>query len=357
MVVTALFGLASIGEAGPKPRSTRSNAVSGEAYGASVNVTGDITATVSKTPRVNLASKGGMASQQAASISIQNVLSSDTLTVITSGAIGPTVASAQSSATVEHVEILPGRTVSVTDPLLGTTTTILLPPLVEASLVVAISSSTGDGNASRSNAEGSTILDLKINGDPYSFPEGIPANTSVLVPGVGEVILNEQVSDGDEKTTSSLTVNMIHVTLNGSLTGDIVVASAQSGVTFTPSSIALTGTMTGGGRIGDDSHISTFGLRVAPGKRAPQGTLVYIDHAEDLDLKSTAITSLSRAGNCVSFDGTGRLNNVAGYSFSVTACDDGEPGIDFDTLEITISGPDVSHTRSEVLTGGNLQLH
>jgi hypothetical protein len=39
------------------------------------------------------------------------------------------------------------------------------------------------------------------------------------------------------------------------------------------------------------------------------------------------------------------------------ACDNGEPGVGKDTLDISVSGNGLSYSREGTLTGGNLQLH
>src|SRR5712692_9840036 len=82
-----------------------SNSVSGEAFGVSVNV-GPLV--VPKTPDVVLPPGGGMVEAQVLSISVPGTLVSKTLTVTTSGAIGASTASAQSSSTVEQVDLLNG---------------------------------------------------------------------------------------------------------------------------------------------------------------------------------------------------------------------------------------------------------
>ncbi len=59
-------------------------------------------------------------------------------------------------------------------------------------------------------------------------------NTTLALPGVGYVILNEQIPTGDGVTTTGITVNMIHVVLQNALTGvqtgEIIVGSATSAV-------------------------------------------------------------------------------------------------------------------------------
>ena len=67
-------------------------------------------------------------------------------------------------------------------------------------------------------------------------------NTTMALPGVGYVILNEQIPTGDGVTTAGMTVNMIHVVLQQPIlgllgqvigyqtVGDIIVGSATSSV-------------------------------------------------------------------------------------------------------------------------------
>jgi len=109
------------------------SSVGGEAFGVFVKGAVDgVKVRVPKTPHVVLPPDGGMASDEVLDISIPATLESHTLPVITTGAIGSSKASAQSSATVENLNILSG--------------------LVTAQLVVSISSSSADGSAFRSLA-------------------------------------------------------------------------------------------------------------------------------------------------------------------------------------------------------------
>lgn len=327
----------SVGSAGT---AQAANSVSGEAYGVFVNVGNSSAAViVGKTPRVVLPPGGGMDEEQVARVSIPDALSSETLTVITTGAIGENAASAQSSATVEQVDLLNG--------------------LITAKLVVAMSSSTGDGNTATSEAEGSTLIDLTVNG-VFMGNVTPPPNTKIEIPGVATVILNEQTAGGDGVRTTALTVNMIHVVLTGALTGDIIVASAHSDVSFSPAPMPGNEFMTGGGRLGTGRDIATFGFNAGPRDGVLLGQLQYIDHAKALNIHGISISSFSRIEGtpCVTFSGSARVNNADGFSFTVEeACDNGEPGVGRDTWAISVSGPGLSYSRSGVLTGGNLQLH
>jgi hypothetical protein len=316
------------------------NSVSGEAFGVSVNAAG---IRVGPTPHVVLPPDGGMVSDRLLRIAVPNVAVSSTLEVVTTGSIGAGTATAQSSATVEQVNLLNGA--------------------VTAQLVVAMSGSTGDGSTARSTAEGSTLIGLSINGSTPVDVTPSP-NTTIPIPG-GAVILNEQIPEGDGVHTSALTVNMIHVVLKepftGTITADIVVSSAHSDVNFVPAPKAGNAFMTGGGKLGTGRDIATFGLNAGSrGSGGLHGQLQYNDHAQSLKVHSVSIDSFELiAGTpCVKFSGRARVNDVEGYGFTVnSACDNGDPGVGLDSLDISVTGPGLSYGRSGKLTGGNLQLH
>jgi len=100
-----------------------------------------------------------------------------------------------------------------------------------ARLVVAMASSASNGATASSNWEGSTLVDFIVNGVPMGNVTPAP-NTPIDIPGVAAVILNEQTPSGDGISRSGLVVNMIHVRVGGLFPGDIIIASAQSDVTF-----------------------------------------------------------------------------------------------------------------------------
>jgi hypothetical protein len=325
--------------------SAHSNSVSGEAFGVSVDASvNGARVAVGPTPHVVLPPNGGMVRDQILRITVPDVVTSATLEVVTTGSIGPGTASAQSSATVEELNLLNG--------------------LITARLVVAMSSSTADGARATSTGEGSTLIGLSING---SSPADVtpPPNTRISpVPGV-TVILNEQIASGDGVHTSALTVNMIHVVLQdpltGAIKGDIIVASAHSDVNFVPAPKEGNAFMTGGGKLGTGRDIATFGLNAGSrGGSGLHGQLQYNDHGQGLKVHSLSIDSFEQiAGStCVKFSGKARVNKADGYQFTVReACDHGEPGHGTDTFDISVDGPGLSYSRRGTLTGGNLQLH
>src|SRR6266700_2351683 len=99
------------------------------------------------------------------------------------------------------------------------------------------------------SAYGSSFENLVVAGVPVTTGDAAVApNTQMSLPGVGYVVLNEQIPTGDGVTSSGLTVNMIHVYLQSitggtvdpltgqviggilTTTGEIIVGSATSSV-------------------------------------------------------------------------------------------------------------------------------
>jgi hypothetical protein len=340
----------------------------GEAFGALINTN---TTSVVKGPLAALPPDGGMAAVESADLTVANILSTDMLRAITTGAIGQVWSATQSLSTVEDVNILDG--------------------LITAKLVVPISSSTSDGFSASSNAAGSTIVDLVVGGVPVA--PNIAPNTTMALPGVGYVVLNEQVGSGDGQGNSSLTVNMIHVVLQdvltGAKTGDIVVGSATSGVVTTgvvPAHVFPSGPCvfyTGGGRLDADPALSrqdfaTFGFnattRNSPEGCGPRGQLQYIDHYDKLNIHGTSADIFEDDGFCVRFAGEARVKrggeDLGTFPYRVTACDIAEPGVGIDRFGLAIDGfydsangagsPTECPTcgrKHPILTGGNIQRH
>src|SRR2546430_7317025 len=170
---------------------------------------------------------GAEADAEGSALNVAGALSSDFLNSITSGEIGTAESGAQSTASAASVNILNG--------------------LITADEVVANVMSSAGQDGAFSNADGSTFTNLAIAGvGSLSGDQPVAPNTNISLPGVGYVVLNEQIPSGDGVTSSGLTVNMIHVylqsltggtcTLLGCLpgvltnTGEIIVGSATSSV-------------------------------------------------------------------------------------------------------------------------------
>ena len=222
------------------------NAVSGGANGASVNVTATVVGvganvSVPTVAPVTLPPQGGSQTNQVASVNVQlgvpgviTVLSTGLVVNTTAGTLSQTAAHAESTSTINNLNILNG--------------------LVTATTIRSKATSDGNGTTATSSAAGSFANQLRIGGILYQQSEFEPNTVisvsasviaivgalPVVVPLNGTVIINEQTGGGDGQTTSSLSVNFLHVNVSGSVAGvislnaNIVVASASSGVTFGP---------------------------------------------------------------------------------------------------------------------------
>lgn len=175
---------------GQSPRTTA------QAFGVSVN-----TSSINQKSASAVAPDDGLAQNESGEITIASMVTAQNAYTIASGSSDRSYSNAVGNASLGNV--------------------ILLDGLITATGVVAIATSTPDGN----DFSGSTVSNLIVNGMAISAPE---PNTRVDLPDVGYVVLNEQIS-----TRSGITVNMIHVVLdqNGRYgAGDIIVGSASSNV-------------------------------------------------------------------------------------------------------------------------------
>lgn len=188
-----------------------SNSVGGQAYGAFVQTS---LGSLAESPVATLDPTAGIADASAASIGVPGVVAATSLGSITTGVVGENAASAQSSSTLQTVNILDG--------------------LITADAVAGLASSASNGVAATSNGAGSQFVNLLVNG--IAVGDSPEPNRQIALPGVGTVTLNEQTVRGDGQTASGLTVNMIHVTLTNALTGaktgEIIVGSARSDAAF-----------------------------------------------------------------------------------------------------------------------------
>src|SRR5207244_4802608 len=107
-----------------------------------------------------------------------------------------------------------------------------------ATAIISQANSSSGGGISSSDAQGTSLLGLSVGGT--SVGDNPPPNTTVLVPGIGSVTLNEQICDGGGAppctgtTSSGLTVRAIHVIVdNPNATGvsqgaDVIVGEAHA---------------------------------------------------------------------------------------------------------------------------------
>ena len=223
--VIGVLVLGALSSAALPSAAAWAQAPAAQAFGVAVN-----TPTASGTSAVAvLPADGGLASDNAPTVNVGGLAGAENAFAMASGAGeldpgGTTDATAVSSSTLESVNLLNG--------------------LITADGVVALASSAAKDGMASSNAEGSQLANLVVNG--VAVPSDVAPNTRVDLPGMGYAVLNEQTFTGDGVTSSGITVNMIHVvlqTLSGggcgllgclpgvlTTTGEIIVGSATSSV-------------------------------------------------------------------------------------------------------------------------------
>ena len=109
----------------------------------------------------------------------------------------------------------------------------ILNGLITVGQIVTVANSAGTASDASSNDTGSKIVGLNIAGlSPISY---LPKpNTTIKLPGVGYIVLNEQVGPYNGFNSSSISVNMIHVHITSTAipgvlaNTDIVIGSANS---------------------------------------------------------------------------------------------------------------------------------
>ncbi len=193
--------------------------VTGGAYGESVDVTllgglVPITTTSGPEPAVSMsATEGGPAGDlgpftaSTASVSVgTGLLSTGILNASTEGGNlegDDHSGFATSSASVNEVSAAAGR---ITATTVGSTCT-----------------SNGDGSSGTSTLETAEVLGVAVALNPAP-------NTTIPLPGVGRVILNEQIRPTNGPGDTSIIVRAIHVELDGILgDGDIIIAESRCG--------------------------------------------------------------------------------------------------------------------------------
>jgi len=212
-------------------------------------------------------------------------------------------------------------------------------------LMARATASCSQGQASVSGS--SEIAQLVINGQAITVT-GQP-NQTVELPN-GRVVINEQTS-----SPGSITVNALHVTVDG--VADVVISSAHADITCSgkPDCSAGKDFVTGGGWITGTPTRDRGNFAVAGGIKngAFWGHLSYNDHA-GTKVKGTGVTAYTVTGTTSrQIKGTAEVNGQGGFTYVADVADNGEPGRN-DSFSLKLSN---GYTASGTLAGGNIQLH
>ena len=268
--------------------------VSGSAYGESVNVSqllGLLNLTSGPIPTPVVLAPNGSSStpaspESALSASVPGLLSVGVLNASTQGDFAGTPAAlvgSQSSASVVNVNIGPAAA-----------------PVIHAD---AVSSSCA------SNASGSTgtasVVNLAIAG--MSLINGtIPPNTSIPLPGIGTIFLDEQTTSSSP-AGSSITVNAVHVALNGALgKGDIIISQSHCDVTLFQAAVS----------VGYADSFNGFGPGNCPAN--PSGNPNFPNPWQGSNnVKFVGQTSTSAANPCGYDSGAIRIDNPTAQTLTI----------------------------------------
>lgn len=344
MALAAFPGAALAGKPAPAPPPPppTPNTFAGSAYALSANVGvlgGGITVQVGPISNTGeLPADGGMIDKSLVSLSTGAPLAIEAgiLDASTTGSGNMTVSDASVlSADVDIASLL-------------TVGADVIQATAKATCTNGVGSATGTSNLAN--------LAISALGLPVDLSAGFAPNTTIVVPGLARIVLNEQYVAGGR-----LVVNALHITVGGILAGavtaDVVISHVEAGITCGsgPGPCIVKDFVTGGGYITlADGSKGSFGMVGGLKSNGLQGHFNYIDHKTGLHIKGTEVTDyaiLSPTERRVTYTGT-----VGGTAATIVVRvgDNGEPGGGVDTFSITspqysVSGP--------TITKGNIQLH
>jgi hypothetical protein len=200
----------------------------------------------------------------------------------------------------------------------------------------------------------SEIANLVVNGQTITV--GTEPNQTIDLPN-GRIVINEQTASSSQKgnhSNSDITVNALHVTING--LADVIIASAHADIDCQGNPACTGGDfVTGGGWIVPSGARANFAVAGGIKNNDFWGHLQYIDHGTGLRVHGTGVTAYVVTGTTMRhIEGTAEVNGQPGFTYQVDVADNGEPGRQ-DTFAISLSNGYTASSGS--LPGGNIQLH
>jgi hypothetical protein len=216
---------------------------------------------------------------------------------------------------------------------------------------------------------GSDLATLVINNQTIAI-SGATNQTVPLPLNAGSVVINEQSSSTNGRS-GTMDVNALHVVINNPTSGarvaDVIVSHAHADITCPasppprpPCAGASTDFVTGGGWIvspSDPKAKANFAVAGGIKNGLFWGHLMYIDHGNGPRVKGLAVSGY---GVYPPFGPNGRQTlgsaDVSGATarYEADVADNGEPGRGRDKFQLWL---DDVLTASDVLAGGNIQLH
>jgi len=198
----------------------------------------------------------------------------------------------------------------------------------------------------------SEILGLTINGQRITVTGDV--NQTIVLPGGGVVIINEQVGSANADT-GDVTVNALHVKIPGPLPGtdtDLIVAQAHADIVCGQPNCTGPEKVTGGGFVGNKNNFAIAGKQ-----HASWGHFIYVNHSTGDKMKATQIDPMTfTADGFAVISGLATVNGAGTHTFTAKVKDNGEPGRGSDQFQLTSSHPAMNQVLT-TLGGGNIQFH
>lgn len=238
-----------------------------------------------------------------------------------------------------------------------------------AEVGVAVANQTVNATFVRASAEASCmsglasvsgsaeLVNLVVNGSPVLVTGQV--GQRVEIPGVGVVVLNEQVASVTGNN-GSITVNALHIVFPA-LATDLVIAQAHADILCAtppppPRCDSSKDFVTGGGWITRGNNRANFAVAGGIKNGSFWGHLNYIDHGAGMKVKGTGVTGYFVTGPTKRLvTGTAEIDGAPGFTYRAEVADNGEPGRGADTFTLELSN---GYTATgPTLAGGNIQLH
>ncbi len=233
--------------------------------------------------------------------------------------------------------------------------TVLAPAQSAASVVVTAPATPGVAGqavtvtASVTDANGFPVSDVAINWSSA---------------GVGAVITAEPRTDGRGTAMATLNANSLGTQTVTARAGTASGSASVQWIGLPPVTIptppaSTPGKISGGGHISNPAkkHFAFFAEYTAQSTKV--GGEMKFDDKNGMKVEATALGSLTVSGGNATLKGDASVNGVAGYKFTLSVVDNGEPG-NGDTYQLHLTqpaNPTYSYdTTVDNLSGGNIQV-
>lgn len=186
--------------------------------------------------------------------------------------------------------------------------------------------------------------------------------SDVFVPTGGDYAGQAALLAEDANVTGGA---FITTAANGTGTGAAITAIIEACGGVTPP--VMIGNVTGGGWIVSPTtgasmknNRATFGFvaHYVDGMSMPSGNLQYMDHVSGMNVHGNVTTlTVNKTAMTAMFTGTATIDGAGSYAYTADVHDGGEPGKIVDHFSISIPGFMGGYSASDMLMGGNIQLH